>query len=496
MLNSGRGVLCPVVKIRREQAGNVSVGRVFTGFQAKRRKTNWWLVRRMDKTVEGRPLLTAVPTSESGPGGVRSSDNTAPLGATPRRDPAAPVTFCDLTQSYSAKGGGIRTYLTEKRRYITEHTDARHCLIVPGPEDKITTEGRLTKVEIASPQVPGSPNYRLLLRSRAVVRALREIQPDTIESLDAYNLPWAALHHRAHHPQTALIAGYRTDFPKVYVEKFMTAKFGRTIGRIWKDWSYQYAAHLYRRFDVFYTLTGLAAEHFQSLGVHSVKVLPLGADTDTFHPDKRSQELRESLGVPENAPMLIYAGRIDKEKKARVVVDAFKQLPKTWNACLVMLGDGKEREALKRECEGYNAHFPGFVADRQNLARYLASSDIYVSAMEDETFGISLIEAQATGLPIVGVRAGAMIDRVAPHLGRLGAPGDADEMAANIAAVWMDRLTPVAERARAHVLENFTWRTTFDTLFNDIYPEAITRRARREEIRSVNGRSSARLRTG
>ncbi|MHA7872264.1 MAG: glycosyltransferase, partial [Hyphococcus sp.] len=101
-------------------------------------------------------------------------------------------------------------------------------------------------------------------------------------------------------------------------------------------------------------------------------------------------------------------------------------------------------------------------------------SDMYVSGMEDETFGISVIEAQAAGLPVVGVRAGAMVDRVRPHLGRLGTPGDASEMAANIAAVWMDRLALVKERARQHVLDNFSWAKTFDTLYGEIYPAAFS----------------------
>ena len=65
---------------------------------------------------------------------------------------------------------------------------------------------------------------------------------------------------------------------------------------------------------------------------------------------------------------------------------------------------------------------PGYVKDRAELARWLASADIYVSGMADETFGVSIVEAQASGLPVVGVAAGAMIDRVTDATGRLG-PG-------------------------------------------------------------------------
>ncbi len=79
---------------------------------------------------------------------------------------------------------------------------------------------------------------------------------------------------------------------------------------------------------------------------------------------------------------------------------------------------------------------PGYVKSRAELARWLASADIYVSGMADETFGVSIVEAQASGLPVVGVAAGAMIDRVTDSLGRLGPVGDAAAMAGNILSVW------------------------------------------------------------
>ena len=136
--------------------------------------------------------------------------------------------------------------------------------------------------------------------------------------------------------------------------------------------------------------------------------------------------------------------------------------------------------ALMAECADENIHFPGFVDDRETLAAYFASADIYVSAMENETFGISVIEAQAAGLPVVGVKAGAMVDRVPPSLGRLGPCGDADAMGANIAAVWMDRLSGMGERARAHAQENFSWPRTFEKLVFEIYPAALRKRAGEE----------------
>ena len=383
------------------------------------------------------------------------------------------LTLCDLTQSYAENGGGIRTYLAEKRAFIDANTDHRHLLIVPGAEDRITHEGRHITVEIASPRVPKSPNYRLLLRSRAVVKALDEMQPATVECLCAYNLPWAAIYHRRKRPDVSLIAGYRTDFPTVYIEPVTRKLIGGWAARGLQRLAYAYAGKLYSKFDGVYALNNDMADRLSGLGADQVDVLPLGIDTAVFHPGKRSESWRAKIGAKPGDLVLIYAGRIDKEKEADVVFEAFKQLPEAMNAHLVMLGDGKLKTELEERAKGRRVHFTGFVKDREMLATMLASSDIYVSAMAHETFGISIIEAQAAGLPVVGVKAGAMPDRVPSALGLLGPMGDAEAMAANITRLWQSgEARATGKRARLHVEAHFSWQRTFEHLFGHIYPKA------------------------
>jgi alpha-1,6-mannosyltransferase len=125
-----------------------------------------------------------------------------------------------------------------------------------------------------------------------------------------------------------------------------------------------------------------------------------------------------------------------------------------------------------------NIVMPGYIDNRADLARWLASADIYVSAMADETFGVSIIEAQASGLPVVGVAAGAMIDRVTDTVGRLGPVDDAQAMARNILSLWTSDRTAIAEQARAHALQ-FSWERSMEALFGHIYPEAFAQRCGR-----------------
>ena len=135
------------------------------------------------------------------------------------------------------------------------------------------------------------------------------------------------------------------------------------------------------------------------------------------------------LGLGDEQPLLIYVGRLDGEKKPDVVVDAFRSFPRRSARSSSLLGEGPLRGEIAALGD-QRIIMPGYVNDRAELARWLASADIYVSGMADETFGVSIIEAQASGLPVVGVAAGAMIDRVTDAVGRLGPVDDAAAMAA------------------------------------------------------------------
>ena len=395
-----------------------------------------------------------------------------------------PLIVCDLTQSYSpAGGGGISTYLREKRDYVLAHTPHTLLQIVPGPVDRVTVNGRHIFAEVGADPVRGSPNYRFILRTRAVRRLLAEHRPDVIESLCPWVLPWAAIQHRRRYPDTALVAGYRTDFPNAHVLRVASGMFGPAIGRGFQWLSYAYAEITYREFDRLYTLGEEARASIRTRGIDRVDVLPLGVDTDLFSPAARDPGYRAELGLPGQGPLLAYAGRIDNEKRADRLLAMLRLLPPEMGAALVMVGDGKLRGRLQAEAAGLPVAFVGFESDRRRLARALASADLYVSAMADETFGISVLEAQAAGLPVIGVASGAMPARVPPGLGLLGPVDDMAAMARHVETLWRSDTQAVGRAARAHVEAGFSWTATFARLFGEIYPAALARAASRVEGR-------------
>lgn len=386
--------------------------------------------------------------------------------------------ICDLTQSWSPTGGGgISTYLKEKRKFFQNNTEHRLLQIIPGPEDRITVEGRVTVAEVAAPLVWGSPNYRWINRNNAVFALLRQYQPDIIESLCPWVLPWIAIRHRRRYPHTALVAGYRTDFPNAQVYRVGRQWFGDTLAAGFRQLAIAYAWATYHRFDRVYTLNQEARAMLGGLGYHNTGVLGLGVDIDLFSPDHRDPGFRAALGLPQgDGPLLIYAGRLDNEKRAYVLVEMFKQLPRDLGAAMVLMGDGKLRDVLIEEAKGLPIAFPGYETNRAALARALASSDIYVSGMADETFGISVLEAQASGLPVVGVAGGAMPERVPEGTGVLGPVDDPVAMARGVVEVWRQDYAGKRAGSLALAARHNRWQQTFEQLISVEYAAALAAR--------------------
>ena len=372
--------------------------------------------------------------------------------------------LCGLTQSYAPTGGGVRTMLHAQRDWFRTH-GMQHIMIVPAADDSVTRDGTVTTYTVASPVLPGSAAYRLLFRSDKVMRILRAEMPDVIEVHCAYNLPWTAFWHRRRH--RCIVSGvYMTDLPIAYVETPLRKRTGRHVAAGARRLTERYLRALYSRCDVAIAISPAMRDRLRDMGVTDPQYVPLGVDLETFSPACRSGRLRTGMGAHDDDLVIVYAGRLDAEKQPDVVFDAFDQLPPVLNACLVLAGDGPLRETLaRRAARNPRVRLLPFIHDRNELATLLASCDLYASAMAHETFGLSVIEAQACGLPVVGVRAGAMVDRIRDGVdGFLVDPDSPAAMAQRIARTPRADWRSMGARAHDRVTAEFSWSRTFETL--------------------------------
>ncbi|NTU43599.1 MAG: glycosyltransferase family 1 protein, partial [Nitrospirales bacterium] len=142
----------------------------------------------------------------------------------------------------------------------------------------------------------------------------------------------------------------------------------------------------------------------RGLAEGKVKPLPRWVDTSVFSPAKRVGHFWERYGVRNTAEgpfVFIYVGRISREKNLELLAEAFRDMVNAGFQCtLAVVGDGPYRKEMEEALEGCPAVFTGFL-DGETLCSAYASADVFVFPSATDTFGNVVLEAQASGLPVV-----------------------------------------------------------------------------------------------
>ena len=153
-------------------------------------------------------------------------------------------------------------------------------------------------------------------------------------------------------------------------------------------------------------------------GAGHVRIVPLSVDLDRFGPGPVSPEVRSHLSSDERAPLVGIVGRIDPEKGVDVLVRAMGLLQgAAADAHLVVVGSGGLApdgypERVRAEAEATLGDRVRFVGRTNDVPATLRALDVLVNASVAEPFGLSVLEAQASGVAVVGTRAGGIPDFV------------------------------------------------------------------------------------
>ncbi|GAA5841744.1 hypothetical protein JCM9279_003090 [Rhodotorula babjevae] len=364
-----------------------------------------------------------------------------------------------VTENFLPKVDGV----TRTISMLLEHLQAEgHEALVLGPSTPLTS---YAGAEVVSTKgIPLLGVYRGLglnfLRPR-FIRKLREFDADLVMFVDpiwlcAQTIP--AIQY--YFPHTPLLSSYHTNL----------AMYATLFGFSWLTpvmWSLQRALH--GRCDLTFCPSPSTARMLDDQGFENVRMWPRGVDIELFRPAARDFHLRQSWGVepldldperpsprliateprsslsadelpalalpppytPQPVPLLscggsspsklvlLYVGRISWEKNLRLLIDAARGLQEPdlasgRPACqLVFVGDGPARVEVETLCASYGigALFLGFKKGEELAAAY-ASADIFAFPSFTETFGQVVSEAQASGLPVVGLRAEGVSDLV------------------------------------------------------------------------------------
>ncbi|WP_210439795.1 glycosyltransferase [Nocardioides xinjiangensis] len=353
--------------------------------------------------------------------------------------------IAQLANFVGPASGGMRTAL---RALGPGYVDAgcRRLLVVPGPEDARTSTAAGDVVQLRAPRVGGG--YRLIVEPWRVTEVLEEWGPTSVELSDKLTLLPVARWARRSGVGSVLLSHERLD-DMLALRTGLDATSKVSVALLNRL--------LVRSVDTVVVTSEYARREFQHVADAAgcpVLRVPLGVDLDTFRPHARG---------PVDVLRLVHAGRLSREKSPHLAVATAVELHRRGLPVrLDVYGVGPHRAELVDIAGDAPVRFRGYVDSPARLSRALAHADVALSVCPGETFGLSVLEALASGTPVVTADRGGARELVDETSGAWGSP-DPRALADAVLEV-AARPAPsrrAAARARA---ERYPWSATVGSM--------------------------------
>jgi alpha-1,6-mannosyltransferase len=389
-----------------------------------------------------------------------------------RLRPTAEVGVLDITKWFGETSGGVRTYLLQKARYVEARSDLRQVLVIPGARDSITHGTGVRCYRLRGPRVPTQRPYRFMLATRSIRRIIHHEAPSIIEVGSCFLVPWITA-HAAKKLNVPLVFFYHSNLPRSICA--FPERASRTRQRA-HNLAWQYIRKLDSLFELTICASRFAVTDLEAHGVERVARVPLGVDLDHFSPFRRyqSEETRERLGIPLDAPIVAFVGRFAREKEVDVLIRAWPEIARRTDAHLLMVGDGPQREYLQGLAAGHErVLWMPYENDREQLANLLAAVDLFIAPGSIETFGLSALEALASGTPVLSADRGGVSEQIeASGAGATFASGDSPALSDAAIRLLGADLHCLGRRGRAYAEREHSWDSVFDRIF-DLYRNVL-----------------------
>jgi glycosyltransferase involved in cell wall biosynthesis len=335
-------------------------------------------------------------------------------------------------------------------------------------------------VGIPSLSFPPYPDIRLAAPAYGrLLDVVRRFKPDIIHSATEFMIGRLG-QMAASRGGIVRLSSYHTDFSR-YTEAYGVPWLRGTVSR--------YIGRFHGRSTRVFTPSASARNDLHALGVADVQVWGRGVDVTAFSPDRRSEFVRSVYGL-DGAVVFLHVGRLAAEKGVDVILQAFKRARELLPAGavkLVIAGSGPEKDAL-RAAAGADVVFLGVLDRAKDLPRLYASADAFLFSSLTETLGLVVLEAMASGLPVIATPAGGVADHLRHEVNGIAvAPRDPDAMAHAMVALALsvDHRKRLGLGARGTALK-LDWEQELDRL-DASYRSILERSARggRQPARSA-----------
>lgn len=324
-------------------------------------------------------------------------------------------------------------------------------------------------VIIKSLMLPFQKGYKLGLPSKQTRQKLSKFQPDLIHFTSPSPLGKFAINYGKAN-KIPVINIYHTHYP-AYIKYYIGKLGDATLGYLIKKKLIQYYSHA----DLTLVPTEPIKQDLIELGVPSSKMKIWGRaiEYQSFNPKYRDEAYFDSQ-IPKENKKVLFVSRLIKEKDMPAIVKVYRELKKLDDKItLIITGEGPKRKWLEKRMK--DALFTGKKVGDE-LAKIYASSDVFLFTSSSETFGNVVIEAMASGLPVVSVDAGGPSELVEHNRnGFLIKPGAPKEFANQIVQLLEDSelYTRMSKEARASIqtrsieeLHNQLWEIYENTISN------------------------------
>lgn len=297
-------------------------------------------------------------------------------------------------------------------------------LIAPSKTFKntVTKEGNITIYGIRSVVIPKAiypAKFRIPITagSTRIKTIIKEISPDVISIQDHFMIGSKVA--KEGRKLGIPVTGTNHFMPENFIHYFYPPRFAN---KLIKNLAWKTFIRVYKHLDIITVPTKTAAELIKNLGLKN-SIIPIsnGVDLKKFNPKNDGNYLRRRFKITDSEPVMLFVGRLDKEKHIDVLLKAFSQVLPHFHARLVITGKGTEKLHLVNLAKKLGIEksiiFTGFISD-QDLPSLYCIADIFVIASIAELQSIATMEAMASGLPVIAVKAIALPELV--HHGQNG----------------------------------------------------------------------------
>jgi glycosyltransferase involved in cell wall biosynthesis len=358
------------------------------------------------------------------------------------------VRIAIVTETWWPSIDGVVTRLSATIRHLKR---LRHDMLVIAPEGGASEFEGIPVVGVPTvslQMIYGGKPWGIPLPR--VVHYLDRFKPDVVHAVNPFVLGWAAVigSQRRRYP---LVASYHTNIAE-YADFY---HLGVTKPAIWVA-----LRMLHNRAQVNLATSLKVKRELHENGIRCVEVWRRGVDLDHFHPGHRDPAMRERLtGGHADRVIALSVGRVALEKSLEHLIP----LARRKDVHLSIVGDGPARTHYQEQFSGTPTTFVGPLLG-EDLARAYASADFFVFPSTHDTLGLVLLEAMASGLPIVAAEAPPTHELVDESgAGVLFLPGEPGSLDHAVDELLRRDAKDMSWRAR-HEAERWGWQESTEQL--------------------------------